>query len=171
MKKLLLLFVFVLISFIVKSQCDINRCIGENLSLTHNTTASSPIFSWQSSLPFTGQGTGTIQFTSLPVGNFQAILTVTDGITGCTNSDTINVCVIQGVATLVLPQICQGEPCIPVSGGSGVGVYTINGVVVTQLCEANDGQTVTFTSNGACPGVATDVFNVNPKPNVTIIPN
>jgi hypothetical protein len=171
MKKLLILILFLGFTSIIKSQCDVTRCIGENLSLNHTTTALNPTFLWQAPLPFTGQTTGNIQFTSLPVGNFQVILTVTDGVTGCSNSDTINICVNQGFATLLLPQICQGDPCIPVSGGSGTGIYTINGIVITQLCESNNGQTVTFTSNGACPGTATAVFNVNPKPNVIIVPN
>ena len=44
-------------------------------------------------------------------------------------------------------------------------------VYMAAKIKENNGQTVTFTSNGACPGTATAVFNVNPKPNVIIVPN
>jgi hypothetical protein len=66
---------------------------------------------------------------------------------------------------VTLPALCANEPCVPVSGGSGVGTYLINGVPITQLCPSDNGQTITFTSSGSgCPGTATAVFNVNPVP-------
>ena len=163
--------ILIFFASLLSAQCDVTKCVGESLVLNHTTTASNPTFFWQAPLAFTGQGTGVITFAALPQGNFQAILQITDGLTGCTSSDTINVCVNQDAPSLVLPEICADAPCIPVSGGSSAGTYTINGVPITQLCATDAGQVVTFTSSGNCPGTATATFNVLPLPTVIIVPN
>lgn len=175
MKKLILPLLIALNS-IAYGQCDITKCINESLTANSTTSAANPTYLWSvaPTLGFTGQGTSSIAVASVGsvIGNYTFTLTVTDGVTGCTNTESFVLCVQQGTATLTLPQICSTDPCIPVSGGSGVGIYEINGVPVTQLCASDAGATVTFTStSGTCPGVATATFTVNPQPTLTITPN
>ena len=175
MKKLLLP-ILIALSTIAHGQCDITKCINESLTANSTTSAANPTYLWAiaPALGFTGQGTASIAVADVGaiVQNYTFTLTVTDGITGCTNTETFVLCVQTGVATLTLPQICSTDPCIPVSGGSGVGIYEINGVPVTQLCASDAGALVTFTStSGTCPGVATATFTVNPQPTLTITPN
>jgi hypothetical protein len=169
MKNSILIFLLFL-SSLLSAQCDTTLCAGDALTLSHTTTAQNPTFFWDSPIAFSGQNTGSIIIAGMPIGSFNVTLTITDGVTGCVNSDTISICVIQGVASLNLPEICEDSPCIPIVGGTGSGTYFINNVPVTQLCPSDAGQTVTFVSTGNCPGTATDVFAVNPKPSVTIIP-
>jgi hypothetical protein len=168
-KSLILSAMLLMLAMESQAQCDVTRCVGENLILNGTTNATQPQYTWTAPLAFTGQATAQITFTALPVGNFTVGLSVVDLATGCVNDTIFNVCVQEGVASLVLPEICVNEPCIPISGGSGAGVYTIGGVTVTQLCPSDAGALVTFTStSGTCPGTATATFNVNPLPTIGI---
>ena len=169
MKKSILSLIFSLLTVFAYSQCDVTKCVNESMVANSTTTAAQPTYLWAiaPTLSFTGQGTASINVADVGaiVQNYTITLTVTDGVTGCQNTDTYVLCVQQGTATLTLPTLCANEPCIPVSGGSGAGTYLINGVPITQLCPADNGQTITFTSSGSgCPGTATAVFNVNPVP-------
>ena len=155
------------------AQCDVTKCVNESMVANSTTTAANPTYLWDISpaLTFTGQGTASINVADVGaiVQNYTITLTVTDGVTGCQNTDTYVLCVQQGTATLTLPTLCANEPCIPVSGGSGTGTYLINGVPITQLCPADNGQTITFTSSGSgCPGTATATFVVNPLPTIGV---
>jgi hypothetical protein len=155
------------------AQCDVTKCVNELMVANSTTTAAQPTYLWAiaPTLGFTGQGTASISVADVGsiVQNYTITLTVTDGITGCQNTDTYVLCVQQGTATLTLPTLCANEPCIPVSGGSGTGTYFLNGNSITQLCPSDNGQTITFTSSGSgCPGTATAVFNVNPVPTIGV---
>lgn len=170
MKKIITLLLFIFSINILNAQCDVSKCIGDSLILSGITNAVNPQFTWSVNpvVVFSGQSTAQIIFENLQVGDFTVSLSVVDD-NGCTNDTSLNICVLQGIATLNLPTICQGDPCIPVSGGSSNGIYQINGVDINQLCESNDGQVVTFISTeGNCPGTTTSTFNVNPRPTITI---
>ena len=166
-----------LLATTVNSQCLITKCINEGGGVIAQNLATGQPFDntftivWTATpAGFTGQGTNTIDWVSISPtpGIFNGSYTITNGL-GCDTTITFCIEVIQPTPpTLNVPDICNNGAPIAILGGFPTGgVYTLNGVVITQITSAMIGQTVTYTTIGAngCNGSTTDIVIGLPSPN------
>jgi hypothetical protein len=172
MKKYLLILTMA-IGISLSAQCDATKCIGDSANVISNYVgAPGATFDWQivPALTFTGQGTEQIHIANvgLSPGQYTITLTASSGAS-CDTLASVVLCVIEATASLALNPTCSAT-LIAVYGGSPAGgQYLINGLPVTQIGPADNGQTLTYvnTSNG-CSGTATALIDFISPPNINI---
>ncbi len=114
-------------------------------------------------------------FFSVPVGNYNAFLTVTNSF-GCIAKDTLKLKLLQGPVVTVTPsftQVCEGN--VVTLAGSIVGPYVSyqwsNGQVVNPIKVFSTGNyTLTATDIYGCQGSGSGYVIINPKPDLRNIP-
>lgn len=181
MKKLLTLMAIVL-SLAANSQC-LQKCVNASANFQWNQTdaagniiANDPTntYDWTLTLPFTGDGTATINVADVgaTAGNYTITLSVTNGL-GCTEDFTYCMDVISTTCTLDPVIVCENATIdlTPLGNPAG-GTFSGAGVSGTTFDPSVGSGPITYsiTANG-CGGSDTENPTINPAPSGAISGN
>ena len=179
------LFAAILTAFATSAdaQCTV-KCQNESATATAIDQATGVAFTvpqhtitWNSTLPFTGQGTPVITFASVgsTPGQYTVSYTVTDGNCDTTITTCIEV-IVPAPPTADVPIVCLNGSCTQLSGvnvAPSGGVWTnSSGAAITQVCSPDIAQTVTYSVvSGGCSGSIAVVVGSRAAPNGIITVN
>ena len=150
-------------------------CQGSSINLSGNGALS---YSWSPPIwlsASTGQNV-----VSTPNASISYVLTGTD-VNGCSNTDTININIIQSLSLGITPQnpsVCFGEGVnINVNGATtyswvpSTGLNTTSGNSIVASPTLNTNYSVIGTDNFGCTDTLLFTVNVNPVPTVNVTNN
>ncbi|MFN8154279.1 MAG: T9SS type A sorting domain-containing protein [Bacteroidia bacterium] len=162
---------------------------GANQTICTGTTASLPVnFTGVPPFTFTYKNNSTNQNTVINTSSNPYLLQLTptatttyslvsmsDAACSGTATGTASVTVVnpQSVALLPFTPVCENITSVNLTGGSPAGgVYSGTGVSGTTFNTSSGSQTITYTVTFApgCSGSASQLFTVNPLPNVVLNP-
>lgn len=179
MKRFILLFSVILLSFVTKAQTD-TVCYHANSSTYQVVNTTGNTYTWTVASPgviTSGQGTNliTVNWGTANPGLIQnAVSVFATNSFGCPSPPVLlNVYILNIVPTVAPINICVNQPCVTLAGTPVGGMWSGVGVNGNQFCPNVSGVgnftiTYTYTQNG-CTFTATNTAIVNPLPSISPI--
>lgn len=163
-------------------------CSGQNFSLNTTTNAANPSFAWSGPDGF-GSNSQNVAINSASVQKSGIYsVTVTNGVTGCTQIQSASILVHQtpSAAVLSVPAsgaVCNGQPLLldvstnasnPIFSWSGPAGFssTLKNPLLPAAGPPNAGiYTVTVTDGlNGCANTSTKTISINPLPTISVVP-
>jgi hypothetical protein len=153
-----------------------DACIGETVTLTASSSATSPSYVWWDAPAGGNALSGGATYTSPPLfGNIVVYLEVTDGVTNCTSTRTQFNVTVHPLPVVALGNdttFCDSDS-LCMDAGAGMSTYNWNSGATTQVYCTNVTGTywVEVMDVNGCHGMDTISISTNPAPAVNLGPN